>query len=56
MLNTVSDVITITEHMSLPQGISNPEFCGDLVYELKKIIGNPNISDLYKRNVNYLKK
>ena len=31
----------------LQQDISNPEFYGDLVS--KKIIGNPNVSDLFKR-------
>ena len=35
----------------LQQGISNPEFYGDLVYRFKKIIGNPKISDLFKRIV-----
>ena len=37
-------------HVSLKklmqQGISNPEFYGDLVYKFKKIIGNPNFSNL----------
>ena len=37
----------------MQQGISNPEFYGDLVYKFKKIIGNPNISDLFKRIVNH---
>ena len=36
----------------LQQGISNPEFYGDLVYKFKKIIGHPNFSDLFKRLVN----
>ena len=35
----------------MQQGICNPEFCGDLVYKFKKIIGNPNFSDLFKRIV-----
>ena len=39
----------------LQQGISNPEFCRDLVY-FKKIIGNPNFSDLFKCIVNRFKK
>ena len=30
----------------MQQGISNPEFYGDLVYKFKKIIRNPNFSDL----------
>ena len=40
----------------LKQGISNPEFYGDLVYKFKKIIGNPNFSDLFKRIVNRFKR
>ena len=40
-------------HVSLKklmqQGISNPEFYGDLVCKFKKIIGNPNFSDLFRR-------
>ena len=31
----------------MQQGISNPEFYGDLVYKVKKIIGNPNFRDLF---------
>ena len=33
----------------MQQGICYPEFYGDLVYEFKKIIGNPNFSNLLKR-------
>ena len=40
----------------LQQGISNPEFCGELVYKFKKIIGNPNLSDLFKLIVKRLKR
>ena len=36
----------------MKHGICNPEFYGDLVFKFKKIIGNPNISDLFKRIVN----
>ena len=39
----------------MQQGICNPEFCGDLVYKFKKIIGNPNFSNLFKRIVNRFK-
>ena len=35
--------------------LSNPEFYGDSVYKSKKIIGNINFSDLFKRIVNRLK-
>ena len=38
------------------EGICNPEFYGDLVYKFKKIIGNPNFSYLFKRNVNRFKR
>ena len=39
------------------QGICNPEFYGDLVYKFKKkIIGNPNFSNLLKRIVNRFKR
>ena len=36
----------------MQQGIYNPEFYRDLVYKLKKIFGNPSLSDLFKRIVN----
>ena len=36
----------------MQQGSCNPEFYGDLVYRFKKIMGNPNFSDLFKRIVN----
>ena len=35
----------------MQQGISKPEFYGDLVYKFKKIIGNQNFSDLFRRIV-----
>ena len=35
----------------MQQGICNPEFYGDLVYKFKKITGNSNFSDLFKRIV-----
>ena len=34
----------------------NPEFYGDLVYKFKKIVGNPNFSNLFKRIVNRFKR
>ena len=40
----------------LQQGISNPEFYGDLVYKIKTKFGNPNFSDLFKNLVNRFKK
>ena len=40
----------------MQQCICNPEFYGDLVYKFKKIIGNPNFSNLLKRIVNRFKR
>ena len=40
----------------MQQGICNPEFYGDLVYKFKKIIGNPNFSNLFKCIVNRFKR
>ena len=40
----------------MQQGICIPEFYGDLVYKFKKIIGNPNFSNLFKRTVNLFKR
>ena len=40
----------------IQQGICNPEFYRDLVYKFKKIIGNSNFSDIYKRIVNRFKR
>ena len=40
----------------MQQGICNPEFYGDLVYKLKKNIGNPNFSNLFKPIVNRFKR
>ena len=42
--------------MSVCKNISTPEFNGDLVYKSKKIIGNPNLSGLFKRIVNRFKR
>ena len=35
----------------LQQGISEPVFCGDLVYKFKRIVGKPNFSDKFKKIV-----
>ena len=33
----------------LHQGLSDPEFYGDLVYKFKKIVGRANFSDQFKK-------
>ena len=44
-------------HVSLrklmQQGVCNPEFYGDLVYNFKIIIGNPNFSNLFKHSKSF---
>ena len=35
----------------LQQGISEPIFYGDLIYKFKRIIGEPNFSDQFKKIV-----
>ena len=35
----------------LQQGISEPIFYGDVVYKFKRIVGNPNFSDQFKKIV-----
>ena len=40
----------------MQQGICNPEFYRDLVYKFKKVIANPNFSNLFKRIVNRFKR
>ena len=40
----------------MQQGVSNPELYGDLVYEFKIIIGNPDFPVLFKRIVTRIKR
>ena len=40
----------------MQQGISNPVFCGDLVFKFKKIIENSNFFDLFERIINRFKR
>ena len=46
----------VSQKKLMQQGICNPDFYGDLVYKFKKIIGNPNFSNLLKRIVNRFKR
>ena len=38
------------------QGLSEPEFYGDLVYKLKKIVGSDNFSAQYTEIISHYKK
>ena len=35
----------------LHQGISEPVFYGDKVYQLKRIVGKPSFSDQFKKTI-----
>ena len=37
------------------QGLSESEFCGDLVYKLKKIVSSNNFSAVYENTFYYKK-
>ena len=39
----------------LQKGISEPVFYRDLVYKFKRIVGNPNLGDPFKRLLNVIK-
>ena len=40
----------------LQQGISEPEFYGDLVYRLRKIVGKSNFSEQFRKLINRYKR
>ena len=40
----------------LQQGISEPEFYGDLVYRFRKIVGKSNFSEQFRKLINRYKK
>ena len=45
MIVSIPDLCTLTYFKSLlRQGLSEPEFYGDLVYKLKKIVGSNDFS------------
>ena len=40
----------------LQQGISEPEFCGDLMYRFRKIVGKSNFSEQFRKLINRYKR
>ena len=40
----------------MQQGISEPEFYGDLVYRIRKIVGKSNCSEQYRKLINRYKR
>ena len=40
----------------LQQGISEPEFYGDLVYRFRKIVGKSNFSEQFRKLINRYKR
>ena len=51
MLYWLKDVFALSSVMQTPkgQGLSEPEFYGDLVYKIKKIMGSIDVSDQFRK-------
>ena len=57
LIVSTPDLCTLTYFKSLlRQGISDPEFFGDLVYKLKKIVGSNNFSAQFIKIISHYKK
>ena len=46
----------VTLRKLLQQGRSEPEFYGDLVYRIRKIVGKPNFSEQFRKLINRYKR
>ena len=49
MVNAKVDNMIDNKHKDNKQGLSEPEFYGDLVYKFKKIVGRKNFSDQFRK-------
>ena len=57
LIVSIPDLCTLTYFKSLlRQGLSEPEFYGDLVYKLKKIVGSNNFSAQFIKIISHYKK
>ena len=60
--NFIADMCALLEKYSvslktlLQQGISEPEFYGDLVYRFRKIVGKSNFSEQFRKLINRYKR
>ena len=52
----IKDLTTVGLKSLLRQGLSEPDFYGDLVYKLKKIVGSNNISAQFIKIISHYKK
>ena len=57
LIVSIPDLCTLTYFKSLlRQGLLEPEFYGDLVYRLKKIVGSNNFSEQFIKIISHYKK
>ena len=60
LIVSISDLCTLTYYFYLKsllrQGLSEPDFYGDLVYKLKKIVGSNNFSAQFIKIISHYKK
>ena len=47
---------SVSQKTLLQQGISEPEFYGDLVYRFRKIVGKSNFSEQFRKLINRYKR
>ena len=57
VIGSIPDLCTFTYFKSLlRQGLSEPDFYGDLVYKLKKIVGSNDFSSQFIKIISHYKK
>ena len=54
--NVIVEKYSVSLKTLLQQGISEPEFYGDLVYRFRKIIGKSNFSEQFRKLINCYKR
>ena len=54
--DTVLEKYSVSLKILLQQGISEPEFYGDLVYRFRKIVGKSNFSEQFRKLINRYKR
>ena len=54
--STLLEKYSISLKTLLQQGISEPEFYGDLVYRFRKIVGKSNFSEQFRKLINHYKR
>ena len=54
--NFIAEKYSVSLKTILQQGISEPEFYGDLVYRFRKIVGKSNFSEQFRKFINRYKR